>query len=182
MKAIAFILLFTSFWTLDGLGQDKEIKSLFDNSEKKTEIFNTILNDHNLMMEFMDAMKNNDHAMMMMQNSSMMGNSSSGGMQMSGEHHMTGEMGNENETVQHMMGVMKDNPEMMPEMMGNMMAMCEKDSTLCEGMTKVMSQHPHMMKMSMQKMDEKGLTMHDENMKMMDPSESSEGSMHQMHK
>ena len=38
------------------------------------------------------------------------------------------------------------------------------------------------MKTSMQKMNEKESTMHNENMKMMDPNESREGSMHQMHR
>ena len=44
---------------------------------------------------------------------------------------------------------------MMSHMMGNMMDMCEKDSTQCERMAKVMSEHPHMMMMGMQKMKEK---------------------------
>lgn len=152
MKAITLIILLVTFSAVDGLAQEKDIAGLLNNTETKSEIFNTILNDHQLMMDFMDAMKSNDHAMMMMrENAAMMGNQSMEGMHMNGEHKMMG-MNNDNSEMMHqMMGMMKENPELIPEMMSNMMDMCEKDSTQCENMIEVMSKHPNMMRMSTQK-------------------------------
>jgi len=150
MKTIAIILFLAPFWATIGLAQEKNIAELLSNSETRSEIFNSILNDHQLMMDFMAAVKDNDHAMMMMQaDSAKMGNSSMGGMNKSGEHQMMGMKSDNSEMMQQMM---KENPEMMQKMMGNMMDMCEQDSTMCNNMANMMSEHPHMMQMSMQKM------------------------------
>ena len=167
MKALAIVLFIIPFWTSNALAQDKDIKELLDNSETRTEIFNTILNNHQLMMGFMDAMKTNNHAMMMIQgDSDIMGSSSMGGMHDSGEHQMMGMNNDNSEMMNHMMSMMKDNPGMMQKMMGNMMDMCEKDSTKCEHMAEIMSEHPHMMMMGEQKMKEKGNDNQHSNMKM----------------
>jgi hypothetical protein len=50
-----------------------------------------------------------------------------------------------------MLTMMKENPELLDQMMGNMMDLCEKDSTQCGNLAEVMSEHPHLMMMGMQK-------------------------------
>lgn len=159
MKTITFIFLLMPFWTLNSLAQNTDVTGLLDKPETKTEIFNTILNDHQLMLEFMTALKENDHAMMMMkENHSMMDPEEHGSSAMGEGHHMM-EMKDENQMMDHdaMMGMMKDNPEMMQNMMGNMMDMSEQDSTMRCKMSDMMIQHPQMMQMCMQKMKEQGM-------------------------
>ncbi|GAI70916.1 unnamed protein product, partial [marine sediment metagenome] len=125
----------------------------------RAEIFNIILNDHELMIDFMKAMKGNKHAMIMMkENHQIMGNE--GKMEMKSGHQM--------------MGMMKDNPEMMQKMMGNMMDMSEQDSTIRQKMADMMTEHPQMMQMCMQKMKEKGMMGPDGKMKMMNSEGQSE--------
>jgi hypothetical protein len=51
------ILSIVPLWANDSLAQDKETRS---------EIFNAILNDHQLMKDFMNALQNKDPAMIMM--------------------------------------------------------------------------------------------------------------------
>lgn len=66
MKTITLIFLLMPFWALNSFGQNADVAGLLDKPETRTEIFNTILNDHQLMMEFMNALQENNHAMMMM--------------------------------------------------------------------------------------------------------------------
>jgi hypothetical protein len=151
MKTLAIILFITPFWIMNGLAQEKKVEDLLNDEETRSEIFKTILNNHQLMVDFMEAMRDNDHAMMMMQrNPGMMGNSSMGGMKMNNEHQMM-QMKNENsEAMNQMMGIMKENPQIIPEIMGRMMDISENDSTLSKHMIEVMSEHPHMMRMGIQ--------------------------------
>ena len=127
MKKTAIILSTLFLVTFNGISQKVEVKGLLEKPETRSEIFNTILNDHQLMMEFMQEMKGNEHASMMMQN----------------EKPQMGEM-------------MGSNPDMMKKMMGNMMDMCEKDSVMRSTMVDMMTQHPEMMKCMKQKMEDKG--------------------------
>ena len=114
------------------MAQDKSAADLLKDDAKRTEIFKTILNDHQLMMEFMDAMKDNDHAMMMIQNNpDIIGSPSVHGTEMSCDHHM--------------MGMKNDNPEMMQNMKCNMMDMSGKDSTRCGNNREMMNEHHSMM-------------------------------------
>jgi hypothetical protein len=83
--------------------------------------------------------------------------------------------------MHQMMSMMKQNPDLMQKMMGNMMDMCEKDSTQCKHMAEVMSEHPQMMQMCMQKMKEKGMMGADGKMKMMKPA-TPEVKKHHEHK
>ena len=155
MKALAIILFLSPIWAVNSLAQEKEVTDLLSNSESRTTIFNEILNDHQLMMDFMDAIKDNPHAMMMIRSdSAMMGNSAMGGKHMNWDN----------------------------QMMGNMMDMCDKDSTRCEHMAEVMSEHTHMM-MDMQKTKEKESGNLNSDMKMMNGSgEIKDTKDHHMHK
>jgi len=191
MKTLTLIFLLMPFWALNSLGQNADVAGLLNKPETRTEIFNTIMNDHQLMMEFMNAMQDNDHALMMMkQNHSMMNQAEEGSMQMGEGNHMMGMnnenskmsqsmgMNNENSEINHMMEMMRENPELMPNMMGNMLEMCKNDSTMCNQMAEVMSSHPHMMQMSIQKMNENRMMNSNGNMKMMDSDTPMKSSNH----
>ncbi len=136
MKTIATIFIAVLLFTVNGYSQTSEVKALLENQKTKTEVFNAILGDHQLMSEFMTAMKGNKHASMMMQN----GNSQMQGMK---EKNMM-EGSASGQKMQHgdMMGMMENNPEMMK----NMMEMCMKDSAMRCEMAEMMIQKPEMMK------------------------------------
>lgn len=53
MKTQVLIFSMMAFLILKSFGQDKKIANLLENPEDRSEIFNLILSDHNLMMEFM---------------------------------------------------------------------------------------------------------------------------------
>jgi hypothetical protein len=170
MKTIALILLIVPLWVSSGLAQDNNITGLLNKEGTRMEIYNAILNDHNLMSKFIDAIKHNDHAMMMMNEnfhnpansngmgngsmmdrSSMMGNEHLNESRTGSSHHMNG-MTNGNEMMNQMIGIMKENPQMMPQIMGRMMDISESDSTLYKNMVEVMREHQHVRNMGMQKM------------------------------
>ncbi|MDF1573343.1 MAG: hypothetical protein P1P82_17170 [Bacteroidales bacterium] len=162
MKAITIFISMLTVLVLNVNGQNTDVKGLLDNQDTRTEIFNAIANDHQLMMDFMQVAKKNEHGAMMMRNAEnhemgKMEPEKGGMMEMNDEHQM--------------MDMMKDNPEMMQKMMGNMMQMCEKDTAMRSQMVNMMTEHPEMMKMCMQKMNEKGM-MHPDG-KMMNKEETS---------
>lgn len=146
MKTITIIFVTVLLFTVNAYSQNTSVKALLDKPETRTEVFNTILGDHQMMMEFMTAMKGNDHAMMMMQSSDsqMKGMKENGSMEISSANHKMHQ--------DKMMGMLKDNPEMMMNMMGSMMDMCEQDSTMSKKMANMMTDHPEMMEMCMKKM------------------------------
>lgn len=146
MKTILIVISIISTLSFNAYSQTAKANQLLQNKEERNETFNAILNNHELMMDFMEAMKGNEHAMMMMKsNNQMMDNN--GKMGMGQEHQMV-----DNDK---MMSMMKDNPEMMQKMMGSMMDICEKDSFMRCKMADMMVQHPEMMKTMMQKMKDK---------------------------
>lgn len=157
MKTIITIFVAVLLLTVNGYSQNTKVKTLLNKPETRTEVFNTILGDHQLMMEFMTAMKGNEHAMMMMnQNNQMMKQADNkegkNENQMMGHDHIMGmnkkDMMNSNNMDQNrnqMMKMMKDNPEMMQNIMEDMMKMCDQDSTLRSKMSGIISEHPKMM-------------------------------------
>ncbi len=163
IRTVTTIIVAVLLFTVNGFSQNADIKALLNKPETKTEVFNTIMNDHQLMTEFTTAMKGNEHAMIMMKNNNQM-------MQNKGEMGMNKD--NDKMHQNEMMGMMKDNPKMMMNMMGNMMDMCEKDSVMGNKMANMMTDHPEMMKMCMEKMNEKGMMGTDGKMKMMKPASS----------
>jgi hypothetical protein len=172
MKTLTIAFSMMMFLTLNSYGQDKKITNLLEKEKSRTEIFNAILNNRELMMDFMQAMKGNEQAMTMMkENNQMMG------------------MGNNMETGNHskmmdhnkMMSMMKENPEMMQKMMANMMDKCEMDSAMCSNMANMMTDHPKMMKMCMQKMKEKGMMGTDGTMKMINTGNQPNKTEHSEH-
>lgn len=185
MKTLVIVIAMIPLMGMSALAQNPDVQKLMDNKEAREEIYNTIMNDHNLMMEFLGDVQDNDHAKAMIQqhhamydsdsgnsqgnmkgnNQQMMGNNRQHMMGNNQQHMMGNNRNNQNmmgmsqENIQRMnqmMGYFNDNPELVPRMMGNMMDMCVNDSTLCEPMAEVMSQHPHMLKLGEQKMQENG--------------------------
>lgn len=71
MKTIVAIFVTVVTLSFNANSQDKKVQAILDSPEQRTEVFNAILNNHELMMEFMTAMKGNEHASMMMKNNQM---------------------------------------------------------------------------------------------------------------
>lgn len=137
MKTLGIIIITTVFLALSSFGQKDNTDELLGNKETRTEIFNKIMNDRELMMDFMDAMQDNDRAMKMMREQGhMMGDQDN--MQMQGDYMMN---------HSQMQQMMNENPQQMHRMMGNMMDMYAEDSATRSTMMKQMKQHPEMMNM-----------------------------------
>ena len=116
MKRLAIIISMTAFVAFSSFSQDTGARELLSKQDTKTEIFKTILNDHQLMTEFMEAMQENEHAMAMMkERNQMMGDDDL--MYMHRDSHMRSAM-----------RTWSDQESMHP-MMGDMMRMHNTDST-----------------------------------------------------
>ena len=63
IKSIIAVVVIMLITTSLGFSQEKKID--LSSPEVQKEVFNQILNDHQLMMNFMEQMKTNDHAMKM---------------------------------------------------------------------------------------------------------------------
>jgi hypothetical protein len=188
MKTLTLFISLMAFWTINIFGQSDDVDQLLENQKTRSEIFNSILNNHELMTEFIRAMNNNDHAMMMMREDSYMMNNQTGSVNqrengynmpgmmggnqqgMMGGNHQEMMGGNQQGMMQQMMGYLHENPEMIPQMMGNMLALCEKDTTQCTQIAKVMSEYPHMMMKGLQQMNRNESGELNTNMNMMSSS------------
>lgn len=158
MKTTVFILSMLTVFAISGFGQNSNIPELLKKKDSRTEIFNTIMNDHELMTDFINAMKGNQHAMMMMKGNNMMGhdeNVRNEGNMGHGHQMMMGHA----QMMDHdqMMQMLKDDPDFMNGMMGAMMDMCKHDSTYCYNFAETMTEYPGMMQMGMHRMKEKGM-------------------------
>ena len=116
MKTLILTSLVIGLTTLNSCNQKIDVNTILENSEKRTELFDAIANNHSYMTQFMDNMHGNDHAMQMMQgNKKMMGTMMQGNsMQMMMKDSM----------MQYMM---KDG-----KMMGNMMQMMHEKGMMSE--------------------------------------------------
>lgn len=137
-KLVLFaITVIALLWT--GCTQQANISSMLKNAETKDKVFTAILDDHEIMTDFMTKMMSNEHAMMMMK-----GNNDMMGMM----------MGNGN-----MVKTMKAQPTMMHNMMSDMM----NDGQMMEHMLQMMNQQGMMSDECMQScrkmMGDKGMSM-----------------------
>ena len=138
MKTIMIMISMVTFLSFNSLGQNKEITKLLNNQETRKELFSAIQNDHELMTDFMQNAKGNQHAMMMMgQNGQMMGQN--GQMGMNNKQQMMGQS--------DMMNMMHNNPEMMGMMMNNMISACATDSVMSRNLVHGMARYPQMRQM-----------------------------------
>ena len=101
MKNSILFFFVSIFFLSAGCAQQANIEALLENPETKNEIFTTIMQDEELMNDFMDEMMANDNAM----------------MRMRGNQQMMGHMMDQG----HMMTMMQNNPDMQQMMMNNMM-------------------------------------------------------------
>ena len=108
MKIVSLILSMAALTVLASCNQNIDANALLENAETRTEIINAIAANHSYMIEFMDAMQTNDHAMQMMQgDQKMMSHMMKGeGMQM---------MMKDSTTMTNMMQNMMKNGKMMGE-------------------------------------------------------------------
>ncbi len=176
MKALTLIIATIAFITLSSYKQQDKIDQLLQKQDTRQEVFNKILNNRELMIDFMNAMHGNQQATMMwnrnhrhMQNNrmdttnnySMMGhNSMMGGYY--GNHMMgsanTNDNDNHNSTMGYgpMMNQMMNNPNLMREFMTNMMNTYGQDSTFVNNMAKIMANHPQLMNRAMHDYNQNG--------------------------
>ena len=139
MKRSILFSLATIALLLMGCTQQADVSTMLNNAETKDKVFSAILDDHEMMTEFMNKMMSNEHAMMMMQ-----GNKDMMGMMMKGGD---------------MMQMMQGNPEMMHNMMNSMM----KDGNMMAHMMQMMNQEGMMsdecLQSCTQMMKDKGMPM-----------------------
>ena len=139
MKRSILFSLATIALLLMGCTQQADVSTMLNNGESKDKVYSAILDDHEMMTEFMGRMMSNEHAMMMMK----------------GDQKMMGMMMGEGD----MMKMMKDKPEMMNNMMGEMM----KDGKMMGNMMQMMQQEGMMseecMQSCMKMMKDKGMSM-----------------------
>lgn len=109
MKAITMFIAMVTVLVFNTNAQNTDVKGLLDNEETRTEIFNAIAGDHQMMMDFMKVAKENEHGAMMMRDA---------------ENSKMKKMGS------HKGGMMKENPEMMKMCMQKMK---EKDMMDSDG-------------------------------------------------
>ena len=136
MKTGTLIFLTIGLLTMNSCNQKTDVNSMLKNSETRTEIFDSIANNHKFMTEFMESMQSSDHAMQMMQ-----GNNNMMGTMMQGE------------SMQMMMKDSMMTKNMMQGMMGNMEGR--------QSMTKEMMKDGKMMGTMMKMMYEKGMMSED---------------------
>ena len=125
MKTLVIILSAIGLLSLNSCNQGSDPKTLLENPETRTEIFNDITENHDYMTEFMVSMHKNEHAMQMMQgNKEMMSNMMMG----EGKQMMMKDMMGNKEMMHSMMSEMMGNGKMM----GDMMQMMHKDGMMSE--------------------------------------------------
>ena len=156
MKKLVFLSLLAVTLSMTSCTQQADVNTILENAETKDKVFSAILDNHELMTEFMNKMMSNEHAMMMMQ-----GNKDMMGMMMKGGD---------------MMQMMQSNPEMMHNMMTGMM----QDGKMMAHMMQMMNQEGMMsdecLQSCTQMMKDKGMPM---NMGMTGSEEGGEG--HESH-
>ncbi len=130
MKAITLIIAMITVLVFNTNAQNTDVKELLDNKETRTELFNAIAGDHQMMMDFIKVAKENEHGAMMMRDAENPEMKTMGSMQDANKKQKKMESMKGGNEQQKMMGMMKNNPEMMQKMMGNMMEMCKKDSAM----------------------------------------------------
>lgn len=140
MKALKIFSMFTALSALLFLASCSSTPSAekaLQDEQFRNELFDQIAENHAYTTEFMQKAMTHEHGKMMMQGKEMMG------MMM--------------QNKEGMMNMMKENPEMMQGMMQNMMAMCQKDSSMYGKMGAMMMQDKGMMQHMMKMMHNKGM-------------------------
>ena len=66
MKTLIVVLSAIGLLSLNGCKQESDPQVLLENSNTRTELFSAIIQNHEYMMEFMETMHSNEHALQMM--------------------------------------------------------------------------------------------------------------------
>lgn len=138
MKATAFILFSLAFiFTLALLYNTKTDKIEDSNLEK----FNTLLEDENYMLRFMDSMKSRYPEVVL-----------SSAFEITGHN-----KGLQSEMMNQMVAMCYSEPAMSEMMMGMAMSMCDIDKEKCAKMSNMMMNHKASMTCMLKMMNEKGI-------------------------
>lgn len=114
-----FITLSMIIFVVNVHAQNQVATELLNNPQKQDEIFNAILDNHDLMMKFMAKMKENKHAMSMMKSHSSMDETNHGEMKMMMDN-MMNMAENDSSMCRNMMKMIMEKPNMMKMMMEKM--------------------------------------------------------------
>jgi hypothetical protein len=165
-----------AFITLSSYTQKDNVDQLLQKQDSRKEVFNKILNNRELMIDFMNAMHGNQHAMTMwnqnyrhMQNNrtdtnnnySMMGQNNMMG-RYNGNNMMGSANTNDNDNDNSYMGYgqmmnrMMNNPNLMQGFMTNMMSTYGQDSTFVNNMATIMANNPRLMNRAMHDYNQNG--------------------------
>ena len=176
LKALTVLITMIAFITLSSYKADNKVDQLLQNKNSRKEVFNKIMNNRELMIDFMNAMHGNQQAMMMwnqnyrhmqsngtnadnnypmMNHNSMMGGYY--GNQMMGSAG-TSDNNNNNSYMGYgqMMNQMMNNPNLMRGFMTNMMNTYGQDSTFVNNMAKIMAGNPQLMNRAMHDYNQNG--------------------------
>jgi len=128
MKTLVKITVVVAITSLVASCSQQDAASILANNNLRKDIMTSIAGNHEMSMEMMDAMINNEHGKMMMQGNTKMMNMMMGNQEM-------------------MQSMMKENPELMHNMMDAMMNATDGDSTNMMYMYHEIKDHPKMMGM-----------------------------------
>lgn len=176
MKTILIIISAVVILSNPAFSQNSRVKELLEKPDTRKEVINSILNNHEYMSEFIQAMHGNQHAALMMNGNGqttanqsysgmngsgqMMGNQ--GQMGMNGNNHIMDQDQDQNQNQNQMMShnqmlsrsyfmnMMHSNPGMMEMMMGNMMNTVSTDSSMSNYMINIMTENPRMLQIMKQ--------------------------------
>lgn len=136
MKTFVISIFTVAMLGLAGCNQQSTtVKDLLNDPEKRTEIYSTISANHQMMMEFMNAVHNNEHAMMMIQEDEIL---MAAGMSMDNMRETTAMFMQDSLACDHLTDNMIANREVMKMMLNKMygQGMMDKNS-MQETMKKV---------------------------------------------
>ena len=176
MKALTLIITMIAFITLSSYTQKDNVDQLLQKQDTRKEVFNKILTNRELMLDFMNAMHGNQNAMTiwnqnyrhmqnngtdtnnnysMMDHNNMMGRYN--GNQMMGSAN-TNDNDNDDSYMGYgpMMNQMMNNPNLMRGFMTNMISTYGQDSTFVNNMAKIMANNPQLMNRAMHDYNQNG--------------------------
>lgn len=120
MKTFLIIIVMFGLVSFTGTGSTTNTDELLNDQQTRTEIFNTIQNNHEFMTEFMQQLEGNPQAMMTWQGNTQFMNQ------------------------KYMLNLMQNHPEVMQQLMNNIISLSAKDSTWTNDMINQMVQYPQM--------------------------------------
>jgi hypothetical protein len=131
MKTTVIILSTIALLSISACNQDPNITDVLENPESRSELFNTIAKNHKFMSQFLETMKGDTHAMMMMQGDYMQKMKDSTMM-----HAMMGKMMKDGNMMHHMMQMMHKEGIMSNDCMQSCMKIMGDKAMMMNGKSK----------------------------------------------